>query len=89
MTINFNKENLSSMVLRKALYWLDDECSWTMQETSSEWHIELLCDELQLKHYEGIVHQLVNDYALREQINLQTDDLKRAIIIKSLKDLSS
>lgn len=88
MIILLKKNHLSIIALRKALYWLNDECTWNINETNTDWRVEIYCDEQNEQYYSGIVYKLTNDYALREHIDSNTDDLKLAIITKALKDLS-
>lgn len=89
MTLYFSKSHLSILSVRKALYWLNDECIWSLKESQNDWLIELNCHTDKEQYYSGIINKLINDYALREQINLGTEDLKQAIIHKALKDLSN
>ena len=89
MILGFSKSQLSLLSLRKALYWLNDECIWNFKESNDDWLIEINCKTDKEEYYSGIINKLVNDYALRELVNSNTDDLKQAIIHKALKDLSN
>ena len=89
MILYFRKSHLSLLSIRKALYWLNDECIWDLKESNTDWIIELNCNTDKEEYYSGIINKLINDYALRELINSDTDELKQAIINKSLKDLSA
>ncbi|UTP72754.1 His-Xaa-Ser system protein HxsD [Alteromonas sp. LMIT006] len=89
MKILLKKKSTSEIALRKALYWLDDDCMWTLTESDNEWLIEVSCDENLKELYISKIHKLVNDYTLRERISSKTDSLKNAIIKKTLKDLTT
>jgi His-Xaa-Ser system protein HxsD len=88
MTVDivFSKQTHSELVIRKSLYWLSSSTSWKLNETKDEWTITLpASDHAEQNHRE--LHRLVNDHILREKISYQTQDVRKRIISKVLRDI--
>ncbi|HCV01583.1 MAG TPA: His-Xaa-Ser system protein HxsD [Pseudoalteromonas sp.] len=88
MKLLFKKQQYSEVVLRKALYWLQHQYQWALEDNENEWLIKVSCDGNDFIHFQSELNKLLNDYSLRDKLNSNTEDLKLAIIRKALKDLS-
>lgn len=86
--ISLSKEDYYESAIRKALYWLSEDSEWILTVTDKEWKIEITCEASEEINIESKFYRLLNDYLLREKLDMGTLSLKRAIITKSLKDLA-
>jgi His-Xaa-Ser system protein HxsD len=88
MTVDivFSKQTHSELVIRKSLYWLSSSTSWELNETEDEWAITLAASE-HIDQNLRELHRLINDHILRERISYQTQDVRKSIISKVLRDI--
>jgi His-Xaa-Ser system protein HxsD len=88
MTVDivFSKQTHSELVIRKSLYWLSSSTSWELNETKDEWTVTLPVSDHVDQNYREL-HRLVNDHILREKISYQTQDVRKRIISKALRDI--
>ena len=91
MILSYQKENVSEIALRKALYWMPSSTVWSLNDQGNIWEVFFENDR-EANECNKIKYQfekLLNDYVLREVLDSKTNALKHAIIRKSLKDLST
>ena len=88
MKLLLQKQQYSELVLRKALYWLQPQYQWILEDNETEWVIIANCHEEEFLNFQSELNRLLNDYVLREKVDSNTEELKLAIIRKALKDLS-
>ena len=83
MLITLPKSKYSELVVRKSLYWLSRESEWILEENNDVWSIKfLIADSAELT---AKFHRHLNDYILREKLDSHSNELKAAIIKKSLQ----
>lgn len=79
--IIFSKLSYSEKVLRKALYWLSEDCCWELNETDDNWLV-LVHEESEEMFNTAELNRLINDFKLRELLDIETKEL-RINLIKS------
>ncbi|WP_272521183.1 His-Xaa-Ser system protein HxsD [Providencia sp. PROV202] len=79
-----NKQDYSLPVVRQALYWMSEFSEWTIDDRENELAITFVDnnEEILFKFY-----QLLNDYSLREKIDIKTRHTRNSIINKVLASL--
>lgn len=83
-TISIDKKCHSILVVRQALYWLSGMTEWSLDEKDKYWEVTFResNDDILFNF-----NRLLNDYELREQIELKTKDIRISIINKVLASL--
>jgi len=87
LILHYSKSSISELALRKALYWITDSSAWSLNDLGDLWEVLFEVDDAD-KKIKYKFERLLNDYVLREILDRHTNDLKQAIVRKSLKDLS-
>lgn len=82
--LELKKDVYSEWVLRNALYWISEECEWTLSDCSESWVITL---DYEHASPEKSFHRLLNDYLLRERLSLSTERLRNDIALAVLDQL--
>lgn len=82
-TVWFSKESLSEKVLRKALYWLSESGGWELSEDSDQFKVVLAEDSLTEE-----LNRLVNDFKLREELDIRTSNARENVVMAALKRLT-
>lgn len=83
-TLNISKNDYSLIVVRQSLYWMSEFSEWSLEDEENEFIITFSDDNdsVLFKFY-----QLLNDYSLREQIDVKTRHIRNSIINKVLGSL--
>ena len=77
--IVFEKDKYTEAVIRKSLYWLSEKCKWKLNDCSSTWEVEIhISEDLESNIYE--FHRLLNDFLLREKLDIETGALRKKVI---------
>lgn len=85
MEIKLDKINYSQWVIRNSLYWMTSYTRWTLEEIDNQWKITFENNnESNLFEF----NKLINDYILREKIELKTGKVKESIISKVLVSIN-
>ncbi|HHR6027878.1 TPA: His-Xaa-Ser system protein HxsD [Providencia alcalifaciens] len=79
-----NKQDYSLLVVRQALYWMNEVSEWAIEDREKELAVTFV-DNNDSTLY-GF-YQLLNDYSLREQIDIKTRHVRSSIINKVLASL--
>lgn len=79
-TIEFQKSKYPEIVVRKALYWLSEYASWKLDESNESWMVTLPENDDTEFHF----HRLLNDFLLRDKIDVNTKRLRQTIIEQAL-----
>ena len=86
--IELSKELYSENVMRKSLYWLSEYAKWKLSEDQENWKIQILSDkELSSDFLECKLHDLLNDFKIREKIDYQSRGLREKVILKALEKI--
>ncbi|HHR6077823.1 His-Xaa-Ser system protein HxsD [Providencia zhijiangensis] len=82
--VTLNKQDYSLPVVRQALYWMNEFSEWTIDDRGNELAITFVDNNeaILFKFY-----QLLNDYSLREKIDIKTRHVRNSIINKVLASL--
>lgn len=83
--IKLDKANYSQWVIRNSLYWMSSYTRWTLEEIDNQWKITFE-DNNESNLFE--FNKLINDYILREKIELKTKKVKESIINKVLVSIN-
>ncbi|HHR6128749.1 TPA: His-Xaa-Ser system protein HxsD [Providencia alcalifaciens] len=82
--VTLNKQDYSLPVVRQALYWMSEFSEWTIDDKGNELAITFIDNnEMVLFKF----YQLLNDYSLREKIDIKTRHVRNSIINKVLASL--
>lgn len=81
----FKKEDYSENVLRKALYWCSQYFPWEIEDKGDTWLVTVPEDNEQDIHH---LHRFLNDFKLREQIDVETGHLRKKVIEVTLRRLA-
>ncbi|WP_241585567.1 His-Xaa-Ser system protein HxsD [Rosenbergiella epipactidis] len=86
MTKVISKTECSEWVLRNSLYWMSAITRWKLDEGDEHWLISFdpFHDEI-LFEFE----RFINDYQLREKLQVHTDKIRSSIIDNVLKSIDS
>ena len=82
LIIKLQQDLYSEPVVRKALYWCSEESGWTLQQQEADW---LICVQNPTEFFEELLHKHLNDFLLREKLDVQTRSLREDIIKASLQ----
>ncbi|EPG7665377.1 His-Xaa-Ser system protein HxsD, partial [Proteus mirabilis] len=75
----------SQWVIRNSLYWMSIYSNWLLEETDEQWKITFKNnDESVLFEF----NKLLNDYILREIIELKTGKFRESVINKVLASMN-
>ena len=85
--VKLPKASYSEAVVRKSLYWLSEQCQWTLNEHNEAWRIQLFIEDHDIQKVSSILQRLLNDFKLREQLDSQTQQLRQKIINACLKQI--
>jgi His-Xaa-Ser system protein HxsD len=80
--IKLPQDRHSESVVRKSLYWCDPEALWTLESRDGIWVISV---EEPAPAFEASLHKHLNDFLLRERLDLQTRPLREELINASLQ----
>lgn len=86
--IRLSKSSHSEEVIRKALYWLTESCSWELNESETEWLVTISTNGLGDPSTTEL-NRLINDFKLRESLDLRTKGLRMKLIQTSLAKIVS
>jgi His-Xaa-Ser system protein HxsD len=81
LTLSISKIDYSEWVIRKSLYWCSPEGDWTLTSVDNMWIINVHNPS---HGFEFTLHRHLNDFLLRERLDLKTGNLREAIIKTSL-----
>lgn len=83
---NFAKTTNSEWVLRNSLYWMSAVTRWKLDEDELNWIVsfESFNDEVKFEF-----QRLLNDYKLREKLQVQTGHARTSIIDSVLRSIDS
>jgi His-Xaa-Ser system protein HxsD len=73
----------SELVLRKALYWLTEHCSWSLDADEVSWYVSFGDSEL-ANQCEQRLDRLLNDFLLRERLDAATKCKRERIVASAL-----
>ncbi|EMF1950023.1 His-Xaa-Ser system protein HxsD [Proteus mirabilis] len=83
--IILDKVIYSQWVIRNSLYWMSIYSNWLLEETDEQWKITFKNnDESVLFEF----NKLLNDYILREIIELKTGKFRESVINKVLASMN-
>ncbi|HCU0230291.1 TPA: His-Xaa-Ser system protein HxsD [Proteus mirabilis] len=83
--IILDKSIYSQWVIRNSLYWMSIYSNWLLEETDEQWKITFKNnDESVLFEF----NKLLNDYILREIIELKTGKFRESVINKVLASMN-
>lgn len=80
--IKLPKSQYSEIVVRKSLYWIDPNQLWTLTSEERDWAISVKAPS---QNFEALLHHHLNDFLLRERLDVQTQALRQAMISASLQ----
>ena len=80
--IKLAQDRYSESVVRKSLYWCDPEALWTLDSHEGFWVISV---EQPTPSFEASLHKHLNDFLLRERLDVQTRPLREELINASLQ----
>lgn len=81
LIIRLPKVSYTEIVVRKALYWCDPSSMWILEAHEENWVISV---EQPAMNFEAILHKHLNDFLLRERLDIQTRSLREELISASL-----
>ncbi|MER5038869.1 His-Xaa-Ser system protein HxsD [Providencia stuartii] len=82
--LTLQKEQYSISVIRQSLYWMTSITEWTLTEKDTTYEVSFKdCNDDALFQF----NRLLNDYTLREQIDIKTRDIRRSIMSKVLASI--
>lgn len=81
LIIRLSQDNYSEAVLRKSLYWSDPDTSWMLGVHEGFWVISV---EEPVQSFEATLHRYLNDFLLREKLDVRTRSLREDLIKASL-----
>lgn len=81
MLIKLSKLEYSEWVVRKSLYWCAPEGDWILISEDGAWMISVTKPS---SNFESMLHRHLNDFLLREKLDLKTGHFREAIIKTSL-----
>ena len=70
------------IVVRKALYWCDPFSMWILESHEENWVISVKQPDT---NFEATLHKHLNDFLLRERLDVQTRSLREELISASLR----
>lgn len=81
---NFEKAKKSEWVIRNSLYWMTTYTRWELDEDETNWYIyfDSFNEEINFEF-----ERLVNDFQLRESLQMQTGNIRNSIINNVLKSI--
>ena len=79
------KADYSETVVRKTLYWMSEVCHWQLDSVDEDWVVYLDAGNDGL----GEFHRILNDFILREKLDVETKNLRMEIINAALTRLGS
>ncbi|MFC1333184.1 MAG: His-Xaa-Ser system protein HxsD [gamma proteobacterium symbiont of Clathrolucina costata] len=82
----FNRDDYSEQVIRKALYWLSETCEWSLGEEGSDWIVRVKGD---VDNAEFELSRLLNDFKLREQLDIETKGMRKELIRSALHGIAA
>ena len=86
MKLNILKKSFSENTVRKALYWLSEDATWTMKDEKEVFIIDFTPKENKVElQIEEKFNELLNDFYLRDIHNSSTKNLRKDIIEQALK----
>jgi His-Xaa-Ser system protein HxsD len=80
------KERYSEQVIRKALYWLSESYVWSLDDLEDNWVITIRGND---DNAELEMSRLLNDFTLREQLDLETKAARRELIRTALYGIAN
>ncbi|EQA6335854.1 His-Xaa-Ser system protein HxsD [Providencia stuartii] len=82
--LTLQKEQYSISVIRQSLYWMTSITEWTLTEKDTTYEVSFKdCNDDALFKF----NRLLNDYTLREQIDIKTRDIRSSIMSKVLASI--
>ncbi|APG49967.1 TPA: His-Xaa-Ser system protein HxsD [Providencia stuartii] len=82
--LTLQKEQYSISVIRQSLYWMTSITEWTLTEKDTTYEVSFKdCNDDALFQF----NRLLNDYTLREQIDIKTRDIRSSIMSKVLASI--
>ncbi|AIN65716.1 TPA: His-Xaa-Ser system protein HxsD [Providencia stuartii] len=82
--LTLQKEQYSISVIRQSLYWMTSITEWTLTEKDTTYEVSFKdCNDDTLFQF----NRLLNDYTLREQIDIKTRDIRSSIMSKVLASI--
>jgi His-Xaa-Ser system protein HxsD len=85
-TIKLKKDKFSENVVRKSLYWLSEKCKWRLNESHDSWEV-IFENSPDGEEHSFELHRLLNDFLLREKLDIETGDLRKKIVSSSLRKI--
>lgn len=87
--LRINKSDMSEILVRKTLYWIDEKYSWELLEFDNYWEIELTGCEKYLSKEFSKLNSRVNDNILRYKLSRDSYTTRELIIKKALAKLAN
>lgn len=86
MQKNILKTIYSEWVLRNSLYWMSPVVRWKLKEDAQNWFVsfENWNDEVEFEF-----ERLLNDYKLREKLQVHTGQVRTSIIDNVLRSIDT
>ncbi|MCG7535810.1 His-Xaa-Ser system protein HxsD [Pseudoalteromonas sp. OOF1S-7] len=86
--LSYLKTEVNELPLRQALYWMPEEAKSYLTQDENNWHIHFDSNgNSDTSQFVPLFERHLNDYILREKLDLNLHGLKSAIIAKALSGL--
>jgi His-Xaa-Ser system protein HxsD len=82
--IKLNKSKINEISLRKALYWIDEKCSWELLEEDNHWKINLTGPDDFIEKELSKLNSNINDNILRYNLSRDSHSTREEIIKNAL-----
>ena len=85
MEYKIDKKDFSKQVVQKSLYWLSEYALWTLEENNTQYIVTITTyDTHSDTRVKAIFERHLNDFYLREKIDLSNKNLRESIINQAL-----
>ena len=85
MEYKIDKKDFSKQVVQKSLYWLSEYALWTLEENNTQYIVTITTyDTHSDTLVKAIFERHLNDFYLREKIDLSNKNLRESIINQAL-----
>lgn len=87
--IELDKLKYPEQSIRKALYWLANDCQWLLNENKKSWEVKLVSSPNDGEAVASQFHKLLNDFLLRHQLDVKTQFLREKIVFSALEKIAN
>lgn len=85
-SIKLERSAYSEWVVRNALYWMSAITQWNLESSEKYWVILIKNSDTEIRQE---LDRLLNDYTLREQLMLKTENVRNSIIESVLSSVEA